>query len=101
MFDLEKYSNNQKEIISCFRDMYKSSIDGENMMSEELYDMYFWVGTHVLDNPIEIDDLIFSILEESGMLPKNKIVEQQEKIEDLERKFDSLMEVLVKSEATE
>lgn len=90
MFDINKYNYNQQEIISWFSEMYVYYAIDRNVMSVELYDMYTHIAKNVLDSPLEIDDLIFSILNEHNLLPKNKVEQQQNIIDNLEKEIEQL-----------
>lgn len=90
MFDSKKYNYAQKEMISWFSEMYVYFAIDKNIMSNELYDMYKYVAKYVLDNPNEMDELIFSILNERDLLPKNKVEQQQIVIEELGNQIKEL-----------
>lgn len=90
MFDFKKYNYAQKEMINWFSEMYIYFAIDKNIMSNELYDMYSHVAKYVLDNPNEMDELIFSILNERNLLPKNKVEQQQLVIKELENEIKKL-----------
>ena len=90
MFNLKKYDFVKKEMINWFSEMYVYFAIDKNIMSNELYDMYNHVAKYILDNPNEMDELIFSILDEHNLLPKNKVEQQQNIIENLENEIKVL-----------
>lgn len=86
------YNKTQQEMINWFSEMYSNDviIDGAVIggMSNETLDMYYHVGRHVLDNPIEIDSIIYATIDKHAIKEKTP---EQLKIEELEAKLNDIL----------